>query len=247
MRACPAGGSLYCRTPNGIRTRAAGVKGRCPGPLDDGGQGVACPRKDSNLRPPAPEAGALSPELRGRETGVNDGARTRDLLDHNQALCQLSYTHHAAHATFVRRRLEPDTGIDPVTSFLPRTRSATELIGRCYCVPPAGLEPATSGLEGRHSIQLSYGGVTAPGRHASGRRDSNSRHPLWKSGALPLSYSRIWYFESVTGIEHRQSSELDACPDTRIPSRIEDPSGRPRRLTATGRLLRCQLRHTNIA
>jgi predicted Zn-dependent protease with MMP-like domain len=26
-----------CRTPNGIRTRAAAVKGRCPGPLDDGG------------------------------------------------------------------------------------------------------------------------------------------------------------------------------------------------------------------
>jgi hypothetical protein len=72
-----------------------------------------------------------SAELRGRETGVSDGVRTRDLLDHNQALCQLSYTHHAAHTTFVRRRLEPDTGIDPVTSFLPRTRSATELIGRC--------------------------------------------------------------------------------------------------------------------
>ncbi len=25
------------RTPNGIRTRAAAVKGRCPRPLDDGG------------------------------------------------------------------------------------------------------------------------------------------------------------------------------------------------------------------
>ena len=25
---------------------------------------------------------------------VADGARTRDLLDHNQALCQLSYSHH---------------------------------------------------------------------------------------------------------------------------------------------------------
>ena len=27
--------------------------------------------------------------------GVSNGARTRGLLDHNQALCQLSYTHHA--------------------------------------------------------------------------------------------------------------------------------------------------------
>lgn len=28
--------------------------------------------------------------------GVSNGARTRDLLDHNQALYQLSYTHHVA-------------------------------------------------------------------------------------------------------------------------------------------------------
>ena len=27
----------FFRTPNGIRTRAAAVKGRCPRPLDDGG------------------------------------------------------------------------------------------------------------------------------------------------------------------------------------------------------------------
>jgi hypothetical protein len=26
--------------------------------------------------------------------GVNDGARTRDILDHNQVLYQLSYAHH---------------------------------------------------------------------------------------------------------------------------------------------------------
>jgi hypothetical protein len=28
--------------------------------------------------------------------GVSDGIRTRDHLDHNQVLYQLSYTHHAA-------------------------------------------------------------------------------------------------------------------------------------------------------
>ncbi len=27
--------------------------------------------------------------------GVSNGARTRDILDHNQTLYQLSYTHHA--------------------------------------------------------------------------------------------------------------------------------------------------------
>ena len=30
---------------------------------------------------------------------VSDGARTRDILDHNQVLYQLSYTHHALAST----------------------------------------------------------------------------------------------------------------------------------------------------
>ena len=34
--------------------------------------------------------------------GVSDGARTRDILDHNQVLYQLSYTHHASGPKTVR-------------------------------------------------------------------------------------------------------------------------------------------------
>lgn len=30
------------------------------------------------------------------DSGVTDGARTRDLLDHNRVLCRLSYRHKAA-------------------------------------------------------------------------------------------------------------------------------------------------------
>jgi hypothetical protein len=30
------------------------------------------------------------------DLGVSDGTRTRDTLDHNQVLYQLSYTHHSA-------------------------------------------------------------------------------------------------------------------------------------------------------
>ena len=30
--------------------------------------------------------------------GVADGARTRDLLDHNQAFYQLNYSHHLSHS-----------------------------------------------------------------------------------------------------------------------------------------------------
>ncbi len=51
-------------------------------------------------------------------------------------------------------------------------------------VRPAGLEPATLGLEGRCSIQMSYGRIVCS-KNWSGRRDSNSRHPAPKAGALP--------------------------------------------------------------
>ncbi len=30
-------------------------------------------------------------------SGVSDGARTRDIPDHNRVLYQLSYAHHALH------------------------------------------------------------------------------------------------------------------------------------------------------
>ena len=43
-------GTACSRTPYGIRTRAAGVKGRCPRPLNEGGaatSGVTGPQRDS--------------------------------------------------------------------------------------------------------------------------------------------------------------------------------------------------------
>ena len=58
--------------------------------------------------------------------GVADGVRTHDNWNHNPGLYQLSYSHHVL-----------------------------ELKSKPPMARPAGVEPATHGLEGRCSIQLS--------------------------------------------------------------------------------------------
>jgi hypothetical protein len=52
----------------------------------------------ANAYNPPPRHNDKSPAKRGFSLRVSDGTRTRDRLDHNQELYQLSYAHHGPNA-----------------------------------------------------------------------------------------------------------------------------------------------------
>lgn len=111
--------------------------------------------------------------------GVSDGSRSRDLLGHIQALCQLSYRHRApgrdrtGDLPLTRRTLWPSELRGRVPG---RLRSCdllhvTQVLcqlsyqhgcGLCRTAAPPGLEPGTSRARTGRNCRLCYGAKQTP-------------------------------------------------------------------------------------
>lgn len=60
---------LLVTTPKGIRTPVAGMKSRCPRPLDDGGKGGAIEPENYHRATPPSSAECSEPATRGQQNG----------------------------------------------------------------------------------------------------------------------------------------------------------------------------------
>ena len=84
-------------------------------------------------------------------------------------------------------------GFEPTNGGI-KTRCLTAWLYPKNVVSPLGFEPKTHGLEGRCSIQLSYGSIKAERQNQRRNMERMMRIELtpsaWKAEVLPLNYIR---------------------------------------------------------
>lgn len=134
-------------------------------------------------------------------------------------------------------------GFEPATSRLPDENSTTELhpVGpkdfafgykKFGAKCPRGLEPPTFGITTRYS--------TFELRTQSGQQGSNLRHPVSKTGTLPLSYTQIIY--SLTRCARSLESAVHSLQSTAFePLSFRDHSRYARSFRSHGRPARAPL------
>lgn len=129
-------------------------------------------------RPETRSAGDPLPRVTGRLRRVSDGTRTRDILDHNQVLYHLSYTHHDRCSSS-----GSPTGREKVYRVRRGARAGVSPRSVRVSSGPRGTATGRAAHDGPRSC------VPCPNRDPAAARRSppgNSATPRWTPGCRPV-------------------------------------------------------------
>ena len=134
---------------------------------------------------------------------------TTALSGNRSPVCNHTSQRHAPHSPQTR---EKPFSVWRRAFLVPTLQRSTNLE-----VPP-GFEPGNKGFADLRLTAWLWHRVW------SGRRDSDSRHPPWQGGTLPLSYYRtLWCLGAE--LNHRHVDFQSTALPTELPRRNGDPEG----------------------